>query len=408
VIGPENERVQCRRGYALLRICMVVVISALCLPGCLSTASTATMPTPVTTETESQTMQSNHGLVTGRGAPFHPSMALLRSAGSGRVTGVAVVIAGDGFLLTDETNLPDDVEVLLSNGRSVRPVRVTTDSATGLALLKVPTSDLEPLPIANQPVESGDAITASVYDTSGSAFVQRGGNIRAVSPLSNVPDGTSALIETDIPTAGGLGGGVLSNDDGAVVGLIVSGNGQISGRLTRALSGRYLMTWFNRWRETAQRVDGSAENWPVLEAPGILTMRYPTGWAVTESTEDAGSFRAEVAPSDPDAALQLGLSIEPSVSPDDPMAFAEQEFGNTYNAAIWGAVEYAKLPGVRVALNQEGARIDIVYLFDGDRRIAVRLTSGYSSGDVSKQAEQAAALFEAMLKSITLVPPSGR
>jgi hypothetical protein len=174
------------------------------------------------------------------------------------------------------------------------------------------------------------------------------------------------------------------------------------------LSERYLIDWFDRWRDSIQQFTGDSADWPVLAVPGLISLRYPTGWSPQTSSADPNSFSAELSPSDPDAALRLAVSVQPSEPPDDPIAFAKQAFGDKKNTAIWGAVSYGGLNGVRVMLNQEGARIDTVYLFGSGRRIAVSMTSGYASDDTLPQAERAAAIFDAVFRSITTVPPGAQ
>jgi hypothetical protein len=332
---------------------------------------------------------------------------MLKRPGDSRITGAAIILTADGFLLTDSSAFSDDAEVLLPDGRAIRPVRVASESTTNLTLLKIAAGDLVPARLADRTISDGDAVFAAGYGPSGSIIGQVGGHVRAVSPLPGISVPVPSLIETDIPLNGSIGGGPLSDSGGALVGLVVAPKDR-SGGMARALSEQYLIDWFDRWRSSAQLLTGESASWPVLNVPDLLSVRYPSGWSVKTDSGDPNAFRAELAPTDPDAALRLAVSIQPSDPPADPIAFAAKEFGDKKNAAIWGAVRYGGFNGVRVVLNQEGARIDTVYLFGAGRRIAFSLSSGYVSDDTRPQAERAAALYEATLQSITPVLPAAQ
>ena len=68
---------------------------------------------------------------------------------------------------------------------------------------------------------------------------------------------------------------------------------------------------------------------------------------------------------------------------------------------------YGQIHGVRVLVNQEGARVDVVYLFARGLRIGVSMTSGYSTGNTGPQEQRITALFDGVLRSITLSPFEG-
>lgn len=386
--------------------CLLLLMLALSLAGCTGGPWSASQPPLITVQDEPDVSPSTS---------FDPSLppvlrrsvAMLRRPGDGRITGAAIILTADGFLLTDSSAFSDDAEVLLPDGRSIRPVRVASESTTNLTLLKVAAGDLVPARLADRTIADGDAVFLAGYDPAGSAIGQVGGHVRAVSPLPGINMPAPSLIETDIPLNGSIGGGPLSDSDGALVGLVVAPKDR-SGGVARALSEQYLLDWFERWRRSVQQLTGESTSWPVLTVPDLLAVRYPSGWSVKTDSGDPNAFRAELAPTDPDAALRLAVSIQPSDPPADPIAFATKEFGDKKNAAIWGAVRYGGFGGVRVVLNQEGARIDTVYLFGAGRRIAFSMSSGYVSDDTLPQAERAAALYEATLQSITPVQPAAR
>ncbi|HEU4792539.1 MAG TPA: serine protease [Nitrolancea sp.] len=385
--------------------CLLILILALSLAGCAGVRWTATQSTPMPNQDDpgsSPTTSFDPGLPTA----LQSSVAVLRNVSDSRVTGAAIIVTSDGFLLTDSSALSNDTEVLLPGGRAMRPVPVASESTANLTLLKVAAGDLIPARLAEKTISDGDEVFIAGYDASGSIVGQIGGHVRAISPLSGISVAIPSLIETDIPITRSIGGGPLSDSGGAMVGLVVASDR--NGGMARALTERYLIDWFDRWRDSAQQLTGESVNWPVLTVPGLLSMHYPSGWSAKTDSSDPNAFFAELVPSDPDAALRLAVSIQPSSPPADPIAFANKEFGGKKNAAIWGAVQYGGYSGVRVILDQEGARIDTVYLFGSGRRIAFSMTSGYGSDDTLPQAERAAALYEATLLSIAPIPPAAQ
>lgn len=386
--------------------CLLLLILALFLAGCAGGPWSATQAPPITIQDEPGASPST-SFDPGLPPALQSSVAMIRKISDSRITGAAVILTTDGFLLTDSSALSDDSEVLLPNGRTMRPVQVGSESTANLTLLKVAAEDLVPARLADRTIADGEAVFVAGYDASGAIVGQIGGHVRAVSPLPGIRLALPSLIETDIPLNGSIGGGPLSDSGGALIGLVVTPKDR-SGGVARALSEQYLTEWVDRWRSSVQQLTGESVNWPSLTVPDLLSMHYPSGWSVKTDSADPNSFRAELSPSDPDAALRLAVSIQPSDPPADPIAFATKEFGGKKNAAIWGAVHYGGFNGVRVVLNQEGARIDTVYLFGSGRRVALSMSSGYVSDDTLPQAERAAALYEATLQSITAVPPAAQ
>ncbi len=389
-----------------VRGCLLLLMLALSLAGCAGGPWSASQPPPNTIQ-DTPDVSPSRSFDPNLPPALQRSVAMLRTPGDTRITGVAIILTADGFLLTDSSTFSEDAEVLLPDGRVVRPVRVASESATNLMLLKVAAEDLVPARLADRTIVDGDAVFVAGYGPSGSIIGRVGGHVLAVNPLPGFSVPVPSLIETDIPLSGSIGGGPLSDSGGALVGLVIVPKDR-SGGMARALSEQYFIDWFDRWRSSVNQLSEESPNWPVITVPDILSVRYPSGWSVKTDSSDPNAFRAELAPTDPDAALRLTISIQPSDPPDDPIAFATKEFGDKGNAAIWGAVRYGGFNGVRVVLNQEGARIDTVYLFGAGRRIAFSMSSGYVSDDTLSQAERAAALYEATLQSITPIPPDSQ
>ena len=149
----------------------------------------------------------------------------------------------------------------------MRPVRVTSESATGLTLLKVVAKDLVPARLADQAIADDDAVFVAGYDASSSLVGRLAGHLQAIGPLRGVGTLIPSLIETDIPLAGSIGGGPLSDSDGTMVRLVVVPRDRNGERTARALSERYLIDWFDRWRDSIQQFTGDSADWPAFAVP---------------------------------------------------------------------------------------------------------------------------------------------
>src|SRR5699024_6022678 len=103
----------------------------------------------------------------------------------------------------------------------------------------------------------------------------------------------------------------------------------------------------------------------------------PDGWSASISDESDDSYRAEILPGDPDATLQLSISVEPNEYGTDADAFIEQLTDAHASAKLWGVERTAGGPLVRFSVAQEGAQMDIAYLLSEDALIAISMTSGF-------------------------------
>lgn len=383
-----------RRAWLLVRLTALALAVTACGPALTPTAPTPTEPSPI------RAIPTPTSLAIGgaeQSSPLEESVALVRAAQDGPVAGAAVILTEDGFLLTTGRVLSGSVEVVLPDGSVVRPIRVAHDEDTDLALIKVFGADLTPVRLATGRPAAGESVFAAGYDAARASFGQIGGRLRAGSGAQ----ASTALLETDIALLPGFDGGALVEQGGALLGLITTEPDDADARTLRAVPVDAVLTWLDAWRATMADVVADDHVWPVLEVPGGLEVQYPTGWHVLREGGDVDDYRAEIAPDDPDAALTLAISVEPAPAGTDPLAFAAEQFDGRKDAVIWGAVTYAGIPGVRVHLVQEGARVDMVYLFHEGRQIALGLTSGYGS-DNGEQAARATALFEAVLRSIVV------
>ncbi len=315
-----------------------------------------------------------------------------------------MIYSSDGFLVTIDTALGKRPTIVLPDGSSRSPIRVASDPVTGLMLLKVAADSLAPVQLTNGHVKSGDNVFAAGFDQS-NAPGQIGGQVIASGPAS--PSDAPALIRIDMSATPGFIGGVLSNQAGQVVGLTKADRQDAGTNQVVAIPTNYVISWIDSWRAQNEQALGNSATWPELVAGPSVTLRYPAGWSVDNQNRDGRTFQAEITPGDPDVPAKLSISIQPSDFQGEPLAYAEKEFGNESNATIWGSVIYGQIHGVRVLVNQEGARVDVVYLFARGLRIGVSMTSGYSTGNTGPQEQRITALFDGVLRSITLSPSEG-
>jgi hypothetical protein len=318
------------------------------------------------------------------------------------MTGAAVVVNDAGVLLSHTSALDGDVEITLPNGAAARPVLLATDQVSGLILLKVPAEQLSPARFSLQRLSNDDTVYAAGFDGAPDRFGQIGGTISAVSDeepsRSDLHVRGPAMLETNIPLITGFRGSALSDDEGHFAGIIMPYQSPEGHQVVAAISSWYVSAWLEHWRVSIEELSTEAMEWPSFETGDGWVIRYPHGWTVIEDSHDSDDFRYELAPEDPDAILRLAISSESLDVDGGPLAFAVKHFGDRRGAAIWGELEVSGYPGVRVVLEQEGALIDIVYVFEHDRLLTFSMTSGYLPGDASVQAEQTYKLFDTVVR----------
>lgn len=393
--ATTRVRNRLRRTMAAL-VCVALLLTG-CLPG------TTPSPTPTVPATHVVPPVNDPPIGSDEPTPLQESLLMLRRVRDGSVAGAAIVATEDGLLLTIRAD-DEPVELVRPDGSSIRPVRITRDDATGLTLMKTDGSGLTPARFAEALPETGTQVFATGFDGTSSSFGQMGGTLVALPATSATPtpDTTPGQLHTDIPLIEGFTGGALADESGALVGLITHGHAIDGTRVVTALPASYLTDWVNQWRAEVQQIVQESEAWPIHDAGGGFTLRYPSGWSVVQSSGDARSYQGEIVPNDPDVPLRIGLSIQSSSFKGNPLDFVAQEFGDRKDIRVWGTVTYGGINGVRVILDQEGARVDVVYLFHDNRQIAVSLTSGSGPDAVDPQAQRAELLFEAVVRSIGL------
>jgi S1-C subfamily serine protease len=134
-----------------------------------------------------------------------------------------VVVNADGWIATISDGRSDGkLEVALSDGRVLTAHIAVDDRRTGLVLLKADAKGLPVVPLANDPVEIGEDIVASIADGPKSRLIARG-IVTAVG--RHAGNGGPLLIQSDLPRSEGAGGVPVGNSSGDLVGLVSTASG---------------------------------------------------------------------------------------------------------------------------------------------------------------------------------------
>lgn len=148
--------------------------------------------------------------------------------------GSGVIVGSDGFVLTNLhviDNLFDlfDTEVTLSDGRRIPANVVAWDKANDLAVLHINMSNLTPIQIGNdQELKVGDIVFAIGYPRNIGQSVSQG----IISAITNNPDGSVSILQTDAAINPGNSGGALIDSEGRLIGInssIFSESGNFEG-----------------------------------------------------------------------------------------------------------------------------------------------------------------------------------
>lgn len=148
--------------------------------------------------------------------------------------GSGVIVSSNGFILTNlhvVDNLFDlfDTEVTLNDGRRVPATVVAWDKLNDLAVLHINMNDLTPIETSSmQDLKVGDVVFAIGYPRNIGQSVSQG----IISALTNNPDATVSIIQTDAAINPGNSGGALINSEGKLIGInssIFSESGNFEG-----------------------------------------------------------------------------------------------------------------------------------------------------------------------------------
>ncbi len=153
--------------------------------------------------------------------PSVVSITCTLSSGTG--TGTGVVLSENGYLVTNAHVVDGarEIEVLLTDGRTLPASLVGADSLSDLAVLYVDAKDLIPAEFGDSSqVRVGDAVVA-IGDPLGVAFrgTMTDGIVSAINRNVQTGGRTMALIQTNAALNSGNSGGPLINCFGQVIGI---------------------------------------------------------------------------------------------------------------------------------------------------------------------------------------------
>jgi S1-C subfamily serine protease len=181
---------------------------------------------------------------------FNPYYQQKKGSGSG------VIYSQDGYIVTNNhvVEFADDIEVILKDGRKFKAKKVGTDPRTDLAVLKIESSDLPVLQIANSDeIKVGEwvlavgnpfgyltsTVTAGIVSAKGrdlNILDQQNDEDNYFNPYQNRNNppspGIEEFIQTDAAVNPGNSGGALVDVNGRLVGInsaIASKTGYYSG-----------------------------------------------------------------------------------------------------------------------------------------------------------------------------------
>ena len=160
------------------------------------------------------------------GVPPQQRRREVRSAGSG-----VIVDADNGYILTNHHVIEnaDEIEITLSDNRSLKAEVVGSDPGTDIAVIQVSeANDLSEMPLGDsQNVRVGDFVVA-IGNPFGLSHTVTSGIVSALGRTGLSADGYEDFIQTDASINPGNSGGALINLAGELIGInsaIFSGSG---------------------------------------------------------------------------------------------------------------------------------------------------------------------------------------
>ena len=158
--------------------------------------------------------------LTGMFNTVQPSIVQVRTEQRGGGTGI--IWNGDGRIITNNHVVPSDkanIQVLLSDGRTLKATVLHHNPRLDLAVLKVTGDDLKALPIGDSSkLRVGEWVFAIGHPW-GQRWAVTAGIVSSISSVKIADDLTTQYIKSDVLLAPGNSGGPLFNADGNVVGI---------------------------------------------------------------------------------------------------------------------------------------------------------------------------------------------
>lgn len=350
-------------------------------------------PTPVTTPTATLSA----------GIQNTPVVPIRSSEDPEQLLGSAVVLDSDGLLATTSDVLESDAEALLPDGTALQPALVSLWPEYQIALLKIPARDLQHVEMSTMRPSVGDEVVATGFDgmpgTLGRVAVE-------ISEADEGEDNADRRIRgapqyrANGHLPDGFAGGALFDDDDQFAGIVTRGDADDESGNIVATSHWSLIAWFDEREQRLAQLRDEASDWERQTLLGEWSIRYPDGWSISIPSESDDAMRAEVTPGDPDVSLQLAISVEPNEYGTDTDEFVDEVFAGRSSARIWSIERLNGRPYVRASIVQEGALVDVAYVLDDARLIAISLTSGYQVESDHAQVDEARVLFETVVRSL--------
>ena len=150
------------------------------------------------------------------GMPNMPRERIQQSLGSG-----VIVDAGRGHVLTNNhvVDGADDIEVTLSDGRTLKATLIGTDPDSDVALIQIPAQGLKALSLADSnKLRVGDFVVA-VGNPFGLGQTVTSGIVSALGRSGLQGLGVQNFIQTDASINPGNSGGALVNLNGELIGI---------------------------------------------------------------------------------------------------------------------------------------------------------------------------------------------
>jgi hypothetical protein len=379
--------------FLILSLCLIPVAGCTDLELFTTSETVDPSPTPITTPVDPATNSRTSSSV----------LPLQLRDNPGQITGSAVIISDDGFLLTSLEVLDQSIEVVMPDGRTHRPALVSADSAMELAMFKIPETGLDSVDPSGERPGDGTEVFATGFDVSTEDPARMSGQIsgtREPEPEGEYRVRGTSIYQTDINHIPGFAGGTLTDAHGNFCGILIPGTSNDGDAVFHAVSQWYVIAWLEDRDRRLNDLREQSESWESSKLPGGWTINHPDEWGISVQSDDDDRYRAELTPADPDIPLQLAISVEENQYGTDPESFADDVFNSRESARIWSIEEIEGRSLVRATMIQEGALVDVAYVLDEAYLIAVSLTSGYQPDVDQAQVDSARSFLETVIMSI--------
>jgi Do/DeqQ family serine protease len=232
--------------------------------------------------------------------PDTPRERVSQSLGSG-----VIVDAGQGYVLTNNHVIAnaDDISVTLSDGRSFAAEVIGTDPDTDLAMVRIPSENLQAIPFADSNrLRVGDFVVA-VGNPFGLGQTVTSGIVSALGRTGFRGLEFQNFIQTDASINPGNSGGALINLRGELVGInsaifTPSGGNVGIGFAIPSSMARYVMDQLARFGEVRRGTFGIYAQDLTGDLAGAFGLEQGRGALVAEVADDSAADKAGLQPGD--------------------------------------------------------------------------------------------------------------